>query len=169
MVKWSGTWFEKLDQNGIRFGKWVEKKSSTHALCRLCNHELKFDQQGIQPLKQHPGKPQDVEVSKLAFSSTVRHFEHLYYLHQQLCLPKRKPLLPPFCWKKYQLQKQCGYSKRQKRICLCEIVIMSLQYLNVCFQTVKLQKHSPWGKAKLPMFFKMGWDHCWQGGCAKVF
>lgn len=25
------------------------------------------------------------------------------------------------------------------------------------------------GKAKLPMFFKMGWDHCRQSDCAKVF
>lgn len=25
MVKWSDTWYEKLDQSGIKFGKWVEK------------------------------------------------------------------------------------------------------------------------------------------------
>ena len=26
MIKWS--WYEKRDQNGIRFEKWIEKKSS---------------------------------------------------------------------------------------------------------------------------------------------
>ena len=51
MGKWSDTRYEKLEQNGIKFGKWVEKKSSTHGLCRLCNRELKFDQQGIQAFK----------------------------------------------------------------------------------------------------------------------
>lgn len=25
MVKWSDTWYEKLDQSSIKFGKWVEK------------------------------------------------------------------------------------------------------------------------------------------------
>lgn len=25
MVKWSDTWYEKLDQSGINLGKWVEK------------------------------------------------------------------------------------------------------------------------------------------------
>ena len=75
MDKWSDAWYEKLDQNGIRFGKWVEKKSSTHALCKLCNRELKFDQRGIQALKQHSGKPRHVEVSEVAFSNTVRRFE----------------------------------------------------------------------------------------------
>ena len=75
MVKWSDTWFDKLDANGIKFGKWVERKSSTHALCRLCNRELKFDQQGLQALKQHSGKPKHVEVSRLAFSDAVRRFE----------------------------------------------------------------------------------------------
>ena len=40
MVKWSDTWYEKLDQNGMKCGKWVERKSSTYALCRLCNREF---------------------------------------------------------------------------------------------------------------------------------
>lgn len=75
MVKWSDTWYEKLDQNGIKYGQWVEKRTSTHALCKLCNCELKFEQQGLQALKQHSSKPKHTQVSKLAFSNTVRRFE----------------------------------------------------------------------------------------------
>ena len=75
MAKWSDTWYEKLDQNGIRFGKWVEKNSSTHALCRLCNCELKFDQQVIQALKQDSGQLKHIEVSKIVFSNIARHVE----------------------------------------------------------------------------------------------
>ena len=41
MVKWSDTWYEKREQSGLKFEKWVEKKSSAYALCRLCNRELK--------------------------------------------------------------------------------------------------------------------------------
>ena len=59
--------------------------------------------------------------------------------------------------------------QNSRRGCLYEIVIMSLYYFNVCFQTVKLQKHLSWEEAKLPRSFKLGWDHCWQSGCAKVF
>lgn len=47
MVTWSDTWYEKRDQNGIKFGKWLKKKSATLALCRLGNHELKSNQQSI--------------------------------------------------------------------------------------------------------------------------
>ena len=75
MIKWSDTWYEKPDQSRSKFGKWVVKKSSTHALCRLCNHELKFYQKGIKLLKQHSENPKHVEVSKDAFSNTVRRFE----------------------------------------------------------------------------------------------
>ena len=46
---------------------------------------------------------------------------------------------------------------------------MSPHCFSACFQTVKFRKHSPWEKGKVPpMFFKMGWDHLWQGDCANV-
>ena len=70
MVKWCDTWYEKLDQNDIKFGKWLEKKSSTHALDRLCSCRLKINQQGIQALKQHSGKPKHVRGFGTSASSS---------------------------------------------------------------------------------------------------
>ena len=57
-----------------------------------------------------------------------------------------------FCWEKSQLERQCCYSKQQKRICFYEIVTMPLQYFCVYFQTVKLQKYSPWEKQSFLSF-----------------
>ena len=99
MVKWSDTWYEKLDQNGIKFGKWVEKKSSAHALCRLGNRELKFDQQGIQALKQHSVKPKHVDLSKLAFLNSARCFE-ISASSSSTTLPSQKKVFASFLLEK---------------------------------------------------------------------
>ena len=96
MVKWSDTWYEKGDQNAIKFGKCVEKKSSTHAFCRLCNHELEFDPakyttlQSIQTLKRHS------EKSKLAFSNTYRYFETSAWFSSTTLSSQEKVFIIPF-------------------------------------------------------------------------
>lgn len=70
MIKWSDTWYRKLAQNDIKFGE-----QEFHVLCRLCNLDLKIDQQIIHAWKQHSGKSKHVQVSKLVFLNTVRHFK----------------------------------------------------------------------------------------------
>ena len=75
MVKWHDTWLEKTDSNGIKMRKWAKKVSSTHAYCKLCNRELKFDLMGIQALIQHSGKPTHEQISNEAFGSNTRRFE----------------------------------------------------------------------------------------------
>ena len=52
-----------------------KRRRVTRALCRLCNRELKFDQQGLQAWKQRSVKLKHVEVSKIAFLNTLRCFE----------------------------------------------------------------------------------------------
>ena len=69
MVKWSNTWLEKFDKNNIKIKLWTEYKSTTHAFCRLCNSELKFDQQWFQVLYQNSGKPKHENISKLALGN----------------------------------------------------------------------------------------------------
>ena len=74
-----------------------------YALCRLCNRELKLDEQGIQALKQHSVKLKHVEVSKVAFLNTVRRFE-TSATSWSTSLPTQKKVF--ICWKKRQLRRQ---------------------------------------------------------------
>ena len=127
MVKWCDTWYEKLDQNDIKFGKWLEKKSSTHALDRLCSCRLKINQQGIQALKQHSGKPKHVRGFGTSASSSST----------TLPSQKRVFIVLSLLEKSVICGSKCGYSKQQKGILFYEIVAKSLHYFNVCFQTVK--------------------------------
>lgn len=74
-----------------------------YALCRLCNRELKLDEQGIQALKQHSVKLKHVEVSKVAFLNTVRRFETSATSWSTSLLTQKKVFI---CWKKRQLRRQ---------------------------------------------------------------
>ena len=43
MVKWSSSWLEKTDSNGVKLKLWVMKKDEEHAHCKLCSADLKYD------------------------------------------------------------------------------------------------------------------------------
>ena len=95
MVKLSDTWYEKLDQNGIKF-------------------------------------------------------------YQQLFLSKRKSLMSFLCWKRWQLQRQCDYSRQQKQIMSlrnCENVPSLFQCI---FSGCEFVKTFTMGRNKVSYIFQEG-------------
>ena len=90
---------KKHDQNDIsNLENGQRRRVFTHVLCRLCSWELKFDQQDIQVLKQHLGKPKLVEVQKLVFSNSVRHLETSASSSSTVLTSQKKSLLPLLWW-----------------------------------------------------------------------
>ena len=74
MVKWSSSWLEKIDSNGVKLKLWVTKKDEKHAHCKLCSADLKYVTQGFQAMIQHSKKPKHKTVSDLRFGNDVRRF-----------------------------------------------------------------------------------------------
>ena len=74
MVKWSSSWLEKTDSNGVKLKLWVMKKDEEHAHCKLCSADLKYVTQGFQAMIQHSRKPKHKTVSDLRFGNDVRRF-----------------------------------------------------------------------------------------------
>ena len=74
MVKWNNAWLQRLDSNGVPFRMWASKFSSTHAICKLCNEELKYEKQGMYCMTQHSSTKKHIDASKIAFSKDVRRF-----------------------------------------------------------------------------------------------
>lgn len=92
MVKWSDTWLNKVDMNGVQMKLWATKKNDDYASCAFCASDIKYNTAGFHALYQHSGKGKHKEVSKNVVSSNAARIKVNVVPTSDKDVPKRTQL-----------------------------------------------------------------------------